>query len=99
MVVSRDKAIQALKNAFPAHSAAIEREYADSGYFRSICADFYACSRALTYWNKIISSGNIDRSEEYRDLLREIEQEVLSWLEARMDHLGSKGDGAGETES
>lgn len=78
----RDKAIQTVKKTFPEHSRAIECEFAESERFRSICADFHACSRALTYWNRIESREAAVHREEYRELHEELEQEILNWLEA-----------------
>lgn len=98
-VVPRDNAIQALTEALPAHTEDIEREYFRSGYFRSICADFYECSRALGYWSEKTSKEGIARSEEYRVLLQELEREVLAWLEATKDLVDPDPDESTEKES
>ena len=96
---SRDKAIRELIEAFPEHSEAIERACAESSCFRSICEDFRECSEALIHWNKIISSEAGTRTEEYRELLRELEQEILGWLEVRKALLDPPGrEGATEPE-
>lgn len=97
-MVPRDRAIQALMEAFPAHSAAIQREFSQSEYFRSICKDFHACSQAITYWDKIASGEAAVRSEEYRELLRELEREVLNWLEARGGHADTQRESTTEAD-
>lgn len=68
---------------FPAHSEEIERAYAESERFRSICADFVECSRALDYWEALESNEARVKREEYRQLFEELKQEILSWLNAR----------------
>ncbi len=79
-LVPPKKAIQSLIERLPGHSEAIERAYAESEYFRSICGDFLVCSRALTYWNAADSRHALVHREEYRQLLEELKQEILVWL-------------------
>ena len=80
---SRDKTIQTLIESLPGHAEAIERAYAQSGHFRSICADFCSCANALIRWDGMESGEAKTRCEEYRALLEELEEEILRWLEAR----------------
>ena len=84
-MVQRDEVVQSLVKSFPGRSAAIERGYEGSGYFRSICTDFHECTQALIYWNTIESDEASANVEEYRELLGEIEQEILNWLDVRGD--------------
>lgn len=86
-LVQRDKVVQSLVKSFPGRSAAIERAYEDSGYFRSICTDFHECTQALIYWNTIESDEASANVEEYRELLGEIEREILDWLDVWEDLL------------
>jgi hypothetical protein len=75
------KAIDALSSQLPDYSGMIAGAFAESAEFRSICADFYVCSRALAYWRDTESVDASAHREEYRTLLQEIKQEALSWLD------------------
>ena len=82
-MVRRDKAIKALIESLPEHSEAIERAYLESAQFGSMCSDFQMCFNALAHWNETASSDAPIHRREYEDLLHEIKQEILGWLDAR----------------
>jgi hypothetical protein len=77
-----DKAIQSVIKRLPEHSRAIERAHRESEEFRSVCADFHVCFKSLTYWQKKESSEAVVHRDEYGELLEELTQEILGWLEA-----------------
>jgi len=82
-LASLGSVVQTVIRSLPAHAGAVEEAFAESSYFRSMCKDFHACSRVLTYWNEKTSDDAAKHREEYRELRREIQQEIVDWLEAR----------------
>lgn len=82
-MVRRDKAIKALIESLPEYSEAIERAYVENDQFGSMCSDFQTCFNALAHWNETASSDASIYRKEYEDLLHELRQEILVWLEAR----------------
>jgi hypothetical protein len=78
---------------FPRYAGEIERAYAESGEFRSICSDLLACHRALVHWCGVDTDAGAARREEYGELLESLKQELLDWLG---DHgFLQKGDAQG----
>jgi hypothetical protein len=99
-LAARDKALQTLKDRLPGQAAAIERAYQESPFFRSVCRDFHECTKALTYWHSTASSDASGHVEEYRELRRELEQEILCLLKEMDDVLDPPNrDGTAEAES
>jgi hypothetical protein len=69
---------------FNEHEFEIRRRYARDPEFRAICEDYSAATRALLYWEKDRS-----KAEDYRQLIRELEDEILAHL---TDPRRSAGD-------
>lgn len=95
----RDDSIQAVIKALPQHAGAIDGAFAHSGDFRSICDDFYECSLALDHLEKSKSKEASAQAAEYRELLGELKQEIVIWLEARKDRLDATRNGSPDAES
>ena len=65
---------------FPQHSEKIQQVFSKDPSFQSLCEDYRACSKALKYWSGATSDKAAARREEYRQLLLELEEEVLLYL-------------------
>ena len=72
----------AVRKAFPGREALVERGVRESAAFRSLCADYLACLRALDHWKGRRSEEAGARRAEYEQLLAELGREIRSWLEA-----------------
>ena len=77
-----DETIQTVITRLPEHAGAIERVYRGNEEFRSICADIHVCFNSLTYWQNEESSEAAVHRVEYEQLLEELTQEILDWLNA-----------------
>lgn len=60
---------------FSGHEFEIRRLYSHDPEFRAICEDYAAATRALAFWEKDRS-----KAEDYRELIRELEEEVFAHL-------------------
>ena len=73
--------IEALARRFPQHASTIRRLQARDPDFRSICDDYGEAQRALKHW-EAAGQAAPGRVEEYREMLKELEAEVLAILQA-----------------
>ena len=73
--------IEALARRFPQHASKIRRLHARDPDFRSICDDYGLAQRALKHW-EAAGQAAPERVEEYRQILKELEAEVLAILQA-----------------
>jgi hypothetical protein len=60
---------------FSEHEFEVNRRYARDPEFRAICEDYAVATRALEYWEK-----DHAKAEDYRQLIRELEDEILEHL-------------------
>ena len=72
---------EALAHQFPQHAATIRRLRAHDASFRSICGDYGEARRALKHWEAAAPAAP-ERVAEYRQILSELEAEVLAILKA-----------------
>jgi len=73
--------VSLIKVCFAGRDALIEQAYRQSREFRTLCADYRACSAALKHWK---ASGEAEaplRRQEYAELLVELDREIQRWLE------------------
>jgi uncharacterized protein YdcH (DUF465 family) len=73
--------IEALACRFPQHPSAIRRLHARDPDFRSICDDYDDAQRALKHW-EAAGRAAPERVAEYREILKELEEEALAILKA-----------------
>jgi hypothetical protein len=73
--------IEALACRFPQHASAIRRLHARDPDFRSICDDYDDAQRALKHW-EAAGRAAPERVAEYREILKELEEEALAILKA-----------------
>jgi hypothetical protein len=73
-----------LASRFPQHASSIRRLQARDPVFRSICDDYGEAQRALEHWE---TAGQVapERVAEYRQIVAELEAEVLAILQAVAD--------------
>ena len=70
-----------LARRFPQHAATIRRLQAHDASFRSVCRDYGEARRALKHWETAAPAAP-ERVGEYRQILSELEAEVLAILKA-----------------
>ena len=76
-----DKALH-IRERFPDKNHAIDLLIAENPEFRAICEDYEACINALRYWGKSKEPEAEIRANEYRTLIRELEEEATQALAA-----------------
>jgi len=69
--------IETLVSRFPRHELAMHRLYVADPTFRTICGDYDEALRALRYWQADGSDSGC-RIEQYRELLDDLESEILN---------------------
>jgi hypothetical protein len=78
--VRRAPCLERVIERFPHRKSLIEREYARSESFHSLCDDWLVCSEALQRWRSVEGSIAQSRRDEYRTLMAELERELVHWL-------------------
>lgn len=73
--------IDPLVSRFPSHEFAIRRHYVRNPEFRDVCGDYCDVRHALEYW-QAADRALPGRVAEYRQMLEELEAEVLMFLKA-----------------
>ena len=53
------------------------RLYKESEAFQTVCEDYLKCREALRHWNRSTSKEAPSMKEEYKALLRDLENEIL----------------------
>jgi hypothetical protein len=66
----------AVLERFPEQKGAIRTLYLKSESFQTLCSDYEQCAAAFSYWNGEPGQEALRRSQEYRDLLAELDEEV-----------------------
>jgi hypothetical protein len=74
-------ASEALVRRFPDRAGSIRRLEAEDQNFRAICEDYADALRALAHWQAADQSCH-KKAEEYRRLVKELEDEALAALRA-----------------
>jgi hypothetical protein len=74
-------ATAALVRRFPEHACSIRRLGAANATFRAVCEDYADALRALAHWQDADQSAQ-QRAEEYRRMIKELEDEALAALKA-----------------
>jgi hypothetical protein len=71
--------IDPLISRFPNRELAIRKHYVRDPEFRAVCGDYCDVQHALEYW-QAADQAVPGRIAEYRQMLRELEAEVLMFL-------------------
>ena len=72
-----------IRERFPDKKTSIERRIAGDPEFLALCEDYDACVNALQYWAKSKEPEAEIRVHEYRNLVQELEAELVETLAAR----------------
>ena len=84
MAAKRDIAAQ-ISSSFSGYERLIDLAYRDDPTFRELCNDYRRCAAALKRWQRSNGDESSPRSEEYSELLTELADEVVAWLDAMVD--------------
>lgn len=60
---------------------AIRSRFVKSETFKAICEDYKICLETLRHWRRFEGEGAEQRQQEYSDLLKELEEEILRNLD------------------
>ena len=71
-----------IRERFPDKKYAIDLLTAEDPEFLTLCEDHDACVNALRYWAKSKEPEAETRVDEYRALVRELQEEIAQALEA-----------------
>jgi hypothetical protein len=71
---------------FPEHAAAIRQRLDEDQSFRDMCADYAETLQALQRWQVSEDPQKAARVEEYQELARALEGEILAALSAPSQH-------------
>jgi hypothetical protein len=80
-----DPCLERVIERFPNRKSLIEREYARSESFQSLCDDWLVCSDTIQRWRSVDGSLAQSRRSEYRALMAELEREMVFWLKCVAD--------------
>jgi hypothetical protein len=85
-----DPCLERVIERFPNRKYLIEREYARSESFHSLCDDWLLCSDTIQRWRSVDGSLAQSRRGEYRTLMAELEREMVQWLKCVADPTEQK---------
>ncbi len=69
-----------IQEQFPDKSDTIALLAAEDPEFRALCEDYDDCINALRYWEQSKETEHKTRVDEYRNLVRELEEEIIQAL-------------------
>ena len=72
--------LRLIHTSFPGRDDLIEDAFRDQR-FQELCEDYRRCDVALDRWKRETGAGTTVRLEEYSELLKELGQEIETWLE------------------
>ena len=83
-----------IKRRFGSKGPAIDRVFEGDGSFRSLCAEYLACTRALAYWQESDAEEADRRAAEYSELIEQLTGEIQARLCAaeRAETAGSEAE-------
>lgn len=87
-----DACLERVIERFPHRKTLIEREFARSDSFHTLCDDWLVCSDAFQRWRSVDGSLAQSRRSEYRALMAELEGEIAAWLDTVAETEVSPGD-------
>jgi len=73
--------VRHIRKAFPDKKHAIDLLMAEDSEFLALCEDHDACVDALQYWARSKEPEAETRVNEYRNLVRELQEEIAPILE------------------
>ena len=80
--------LSAILKRFPDRGDGVKRLFRENESFRTACEDYRKCVEALQHWNQSASDEAPARRDEYAALKRDLEAEILAYLnEPGEDHV------------
>jgi hypothetical protein len=76
-----------IREQFPGNNNIIEVLIAEDPEFRDLCKDYDACADALRYWIESSALESETRVDEYRTLIRELQEEIAQTISAQEPSL------------
>jgi len=73
-------ALSVVLERFPDHGGKVKRLFRENESFRTASEDYRKCVEALQHWNESGLDEAPARQEEYATLLRDLEAEILEYL-------------------
>jgi hypothetical protein len=83
----------AVMDRFPSHREIIKQLFRKDKTFLSLCTDYQKCRKALHYWDNSDLREAPQRREEYKELLSELENEILLILNNANNNANNNGTG------
>jgi hypothetical protein len=80
--------LAAVMKRFPEHEFLVRRLYASDDEFRTLCEDLALAANAASRWQ-----DDRAREEQYRQLVDELESEVVEFIDGRHPSQVSRGLG------
>ena len=74
------EALRIVCSSFPGRDRQIVVAFRDQPSFQQLCLDYGEWAAAIDYWNRASKTEAQNRSKEYSELLRQLAQEIESWL-------------------
>ncbi len=90
---AEETALAPVLEKFPEARAKIREIFQQSPSFQSLCKDYRDCLAAWHYWRQAASEEAPALCQSYADLLQELEQEVLDYLEQEEAPGSRSGEG------
>ena len=75
-----DVGLELVIECFPEHAASIRNRFRDDPSFREMCSDYADTLEALQRWQASPDQHKGARIEEYQELARALESEILTAL-------------------
>jgi len=73
--------LSSVLDRFPDHRDTVSRLGKDNETFRTLCNDYRRCKAALQHWTRSEEDGADDRRAEYEAVKKELEAEIIRYLE------------------
>ena len=67
---------------FPSEKDNLRRMYMGSQSFQTLCEDYQKCTEALAYWRRSGQKQAMERSHEYKELRKGLEEEIKECIGA-----------------
>lgn len=74
------RGISRLMLRLPVKRAVLQRKHAASFEFSELCEAYDLACDAAVYWDKSTAANALSIASEYRALVPDIEQDIISWL-------------------
>lgn len=66
---------------FPAYRSALERLWSIDADFQNLCEEYQECAAAFSHWQESPAAEASSLRTEYGALVRDLEEEILNYLE------------------